>query len=598
MEMSVVLSGFDLTEVSVRPVTDRAESARWDVLMSRHHYLGFRGLVGGGVRQVAELPDGTWLALLGWHAGSFKVGVRDRLIGWTREQQFRRLRLVANNTRFLVLPGARVPNLASRVLGLSLRRLSQDMKAQTGHPVLLAETFVDPARFSGTCYRAANWREIGRTRGYARVPGGGWREHGEPKRVLIRELRSSACAALRQPQDDQEWGLVVSPPRPPEVERLRSLYEFLRQVPEYRKARGIRHSLATIFSIALAAKLAGVRGVVTIGEFAARLTQAQLAAVRAFWSPSRKRYVAPSRTSFHRVLSQVAPEVLDEALSRFIEQNRSPHGAVAVDGKVTAAEWIQGKDSERVLVAAVEHGSGLICGQEACDGAGGEILGARALLQRLDIRDRVVTLDALHTQRKTAQLIAERGGFYLMTVKGNQQELLDGLASGLDWEAAQVAATEHETTEKGHGRIETRRCRVIPLDLVSPDCVAMPHRRQAIRIERERHVLRTRRTSTETVYGVTSLGPEQASASELLRLNRGHWEIENRLHYVRDVSYDEDRNRVRAKRLRRNLACLANAAISIVRLDERFDYMPQAHRHFAARQGDAMRQVTRRGFSR
>ena len=123
----------------------------------------------------------------------------------------------------------------------------------------------------------------------------------------------------------------------------------------------------------------------------------------------------------------------------------------------------------------------------------------------------------------------------------------------------------------------------------------MPHRRRAIRIERERHV---RRTSTETVYGVTSLGPEQASASEWLRLNRGHWEIENRLHYVRDVNYDEDRNRVKAKRLRRNLACLANAVISIVRLDERFGYMPQAHRHFAARQGDAMRQVTRHGFGR
>ncbi len=119
--------------------------------MERHHYLGFRGLVGGGVRQVAEAPDGRWLALLGWHAGSFKVGVRDRFIGWTREQQFRRLRLVANNTRFLVLPGFRIPNLASRVLGLALRRLSCDMEAQVGHPVLLAETFVDPSRYAGTC---------------------------------------------------------------------------------------------------------------------------------------------------------------------------------------------------------------------------------------------------------------------------------------------------------------------------------------------------------------------------------------------------------------------------------------------------------------
>ena len=137
----------------------------------------------------------------------------------------------------------------------------------------------------------------------------------------------------------------------------------------------------------------------------------------------------------------------------------------------------------------------------------------------------------------------------------------------------------------------------IGLDLVSPEYVSMPHRRQAFRIERERHVLRSDKTSAETVYGVTSLGPERASASELLSLNRGHWEIENRLHYVRDFTYDEDRNRVRAKRLRRNLACLANAAISIVRLDGRFDYMPQAHRHFAARQGDALRQMMRRRFA-
>ena len=100
-----------------------------------------------------------------------------------------------------------------------------------------------------------------------------------------------------------------------------------------------------------------------------------------------------------------------------------------------------------------------------------------------------------------------------------------------------------------------------------------------------------------SVYGVTSLGRERASASELLSLNRGHWEIENRLHNVRDFTCDEDRNRVRAKRLRRNLACLANAAISIVRLDGHFDYMPQAHRHFAARQGDALHQMMRRRFA-
>jgi len=107
------------------------------------------------------------LALLGWCAGAFKVGVRDRWIGWAREQQWRRLPLVANNCRFLVPPRGRVPNLASRALALSARRLSADMEARFGHPVLLAETFVDPSRFRGVCYRAAGWGEVGATRGCA-----------------------------------------------------------------------------------------------------------------------------------------------------------------------------------------------------------------------------------------------------------------------------------------------------------------------------------------------------------------------------------------------------------------------------------------------
>jgi len=94
-----------------------------------------------------------------------------------------------------------------------------------------------------------------------------------------------------------------------------------------------------------------------------------------------------------------------------------------------------------------------------------------------------------------------------------------------------------------------------------------------------------------TQYGLTSLGPERAGPAEVLTLNRGHWEIENRLHYVRDWSWDEDRSRVRNGKLPRNLACLSNAAISIVRLRGRFAHQPQAQPHYAARQGDALREV-------
>ena len=173
-----------LRDVAVRPVRDAAERRRWDALISQFHYLPYNGLFGQSLRHVAEC-GGRWGGA-GWAgtAGAFKVGVRDAWIGWPAERQFRRLRLVANNSRFAVLSGrGEARNLASRVLGLSLRRVSRDMCTAHGHPVLLAETFVDPSRFSGVCYRASNWVRLGFTSGYSRVYGSPvrWRAHGRPE---------------------------------------------------------------------------------------------------------------------------------------------------------------------------------------------------------------------------------------------------------------------------------------------------------------------------------------------------------------------------------------------------------------------------------
>ena len=104
--------------------------------MGAHHYLPFRRLVGRSVRHVAVF-GGHWLALIGWHAGAFKLKARDRWIGWLPEQQFRRLHLIANNARFVILPGCSVSNLASRVLAFSVRRVSSDVRAAHGHRVPL-----------------------------------------------------------------------------------------------------------------------------------------------------------------------------------------------------------------------------------------------------------------------------------------------------------------------------------------------------------------------------------------------------------------------------------------------------------------------------
>ena len=162
-------SSIDLRAVTVRPTWGAQEHRRWDRLVEQHHYLAFHGVIGKGLRHVAVHGE-TWLALIGWQPGAFKLGARDRWIGWSAEQQFRRLHLIANNSRFVILTPGRVPNLASRVLGLSLRRLSEDIQAVHGYPALLAETFVDVSRFAGTCYRASNWRSLGLTRGFAREP--------------------------------------------------------------------------------------------------------------------------------------------------------------------------------------------------------------------------------------------------------------------------------------------------------------------------------------------------------------------------------------------------------------------------------------------
>ena len=152
-------AGFSLDQVVVRLVRPD-ERIKWDELMDQHHYLGFKRFAGRGLRYVAEW-GGRWIALAGWQAAALKCAPRDRWIGWRGKKMFKRLHLIANNTRFLVL-GERgvLANLASCMMSAMLRRLSDDWQEQYGHPLLVVESFVDPARFSGTMTRrrtGATW---------------------------------------------------------------------------------------------------------------------------------------------------------------------------------------------------------------------------------------------------------------------------------------------------------------------------------------------------------------------------------------------------------------------------------------------------------
>ena len=402
-------SSIDLRAVTVRPTRGGREHRLWDRLVEEHHYLGFHGIFGKGLRHVA-LHGETWLALVGWQPGAFKLAARDRWIGWSREQQFRRLHLICNNSRFVILTHGRVPNLASRVLGLSLRRLSADIEAVHGYPAFLAETFVDVSRFTGACYRASNWRSLGLTRGFARESGGAarWRHHGRPKEIFMYELADDAAEALSRDEIPEEWNAQRHDDAAPmAAPRLRSLFECLGEVPECRKARGKRYPLRTVLTIAVAARLAGYRGVTAFAQFAALLSQEQLETVEAFHSPSRKRHTAPSITTFHNILADLPPETLDDAIGRWTAQQAGADTPLAMDGKDIRGASRQTGDGRRMMVAAVEHGTGVVLRQVEVEDKSNEIPAVRALSGTLDVTGRIVTMDAMHARHETAAAFSD-----------------------------------------------------------------------------------------------------------------------------------------------------------------------------------------------
>jgi hypothetical protein len=184
---------------SLRPLTVRPTMAqeRFGVRVhfERYHYLGYAAPIGEHLFHAAFL-DGELVALLTWAAAAAHVPLREKYIGWDEQRRRHGLHLIANNVRFLVMPWVRVKHLASKVLALSLRRLSRDWQAAHGHPVHLAETFVDTSRFRGTCYRAANWKCLGHTAG--RSKRGNQYLHGAtPKAVFVYSLHRDAQRLLR-----------------------------------------------------------------------------------------------------------------------------------------------------------------------------------------------------------------------------------------------------------------------------------------------------------------------------------------------------------------------------------------------------------------
>jgi len=556
----------ELSAVSVRPILP-GERVRFDESLDEHHWLGHH-LVGETMRYVALGGDGQWLAVVGFGAAALACKPRDRFIGWSDDQHFRRLKFVTNNQRYCILPEGRIPNLATNVLGKTLARLSLDFESRWRHPVVMVETFVDPSRHVGTCYQAGGFTLLGETLGYGRSAGR-YHHHGRKKLTFARLLRRNARALLSGPFDHP----VLTGERRPVIDLAAldlcgssGLMGVMEGIADHRMRRGVRHKLASILALATAATLAGARSVSSIGEYAADCPQEVLARLGAKYHPGKKRYIPPHAETFRRALGAVDVEALDRAVGAWLfTQVRAGHisgntVALALDGK--SLRGALREDGRCVhLFSAMVHGSGIVVGQNEVDEKSNEIKAFRPLLATLgDLTGTLITADAMHTQRDHARcVVEEHHADYLFQVKDNQPNLLAALMAI----PQEQFSAEHAETSKGHGRTEHRYVRVADV----PDSIDFPYGSQVVLVYRERADLADVMTSAETSYYVTSVAKDRGDASQLGAHVRGHWGIENKVHYVRDWTFDEDRHQMRAPGSRpRALATLRNLAISLMRL--------------------------------
>src|SRR5436309_4773574 len=364
---------------------------------------------------------------------------------------------------------------------------------------------------------------------------------------------SSAARDARPP--------MTSSPIP--AARSQYLLDLLAQVPDPRKRRGRRHALAGLLAVGIAAVIAGSRSFAAIGQWAADAGEDVLAVLGADRGPAEE-------STFRRAFALLDPGRLDQVLGAWLWTRAVQAGGrlvIAVDGK--AVRGAKDKDGKAPhLVAALAHGIGAVLGQVAVDAKPDEIPAVRDLLKAFaSLAGAVITIGALHTQSDTAQVILRRDADYVMTVKGNMPTLYRQLKQ-LPW--ARIPATS--SVSKDHGRRARRTIKVA----LAPAWIGFEGAAQVAQLRRT--VVKKGKKTVEVVYLITS--DRSATPETLAAWVRCHWHIENKLHWVRDVTYQEDKSLVRTGNAPRVMASLRSLAISLLRLDGHTN-IAAANRHHA-----------------
>lgn len=319
--------------------------------MQLHHYLGSLPKIGHTLWYVALWRD-QWVALLSFSAAAWKCAARDQWIGWDFRHQYDRLNLLANNSRFLILPDCHHQNLASRILSLCRRRIQADWLARFGYPLLLLESFVDPDRYRGTIYQAANWRFLGYTKGYRRTREG-YRHSQSPKMVFVYPLQRNVRALLSGPRLNARYQ-TGGPNMKLTADQMRALPDFFKQIPDPRRAQGRRHRIEVVLAIAAAASLCGMRGYKAIADWAQALSPNARARFRCRYR--HRQYIVPSESIIRDVLMRVNPTDLDAALQGWNAVHGIADESLAIDGK-TMCNAIDDQGRQAHIMSVIGHDS-------------------------------------------------------------------------------------------------------------------------------------------------------------------------------------------------------------------------------------------------
>jgi len=406
-----------LAQVKVRLI-DPDERERWNETIDTHHYLDSR-LAGASLRYVAEL-DGKWVGVLSFGQAAYHLRDRDEWIDWNDVQRGRRLKLIAQNSRFALLHDrGTFPNLASRILSLTLKQLSADWQQQFGNPIVAVETFVDPERFSGACYAISGWERLGETRGFKRNSKDFYLKHDRPKELWVKALDRRGFRSLKSKRlpaglraYETEWRAC-----PFREKAIGSLFDMFQGVLDQRTRKGRRYRTQTILTIFALAAVCGYEGSRAVASFAKKLTPKQRRRLRCWRNPRTGEYTAPSETCIRNFADKADAEQIENVVAMWMH-GLDPHDleCIAVDGKTLKGTAKRDENGEKKgalhLVGAVAHHNARMLAQEAVASKSNEIPAVQTLLRRFPHLDGItITGDALNAQQETARIIVqEKGG--------------------------------------------------------------------------------------------------------------------------------------------------------------------------------------------